>query len=763
MNISASYNAPPATVQTDARLAERIKLFMMLNTFETGGSERQFVAITNALRPERFDVRLGCVVRRGPLQESVGNVAEFPLGGSFLSLRAQRSRVALARHLRSEGIQIAHSFDFYTNLLLLPTARLAGVPVVIGSHRQLGDLLTPLKFRSQGIAFRFCDRVVCNSRAAAKRLLDQGLPERKIAIIPNGLDMGTFASATPALPAAPGTVRVGMIARMNERAKNHALLLRVAARLVPKFSNLQFVLVGDGPLRAQLEDLASQLGIANQVLFLGDRRDIPEVLASMDISVVPSRSESLSNAVLESMAAGVAVVATNAGGTPEIISDGENGLLVPPDRENELADAIERFVVQPALRMESARTGKEFAAGQFSLKSVTTRYESLYEELLGNKRGSEARKHFVSGTHLSRRIRVAIIGPSQRYVGGQSVQVEALLQNWREDREVEAHFVAADPEPPRPLRWVMRIPLLRTLVREPLYWCALWKDLKKTDIAHAFSASYWSFLLAPAPAYWIARRRKKRILIHYHSGEALDHLQRSRMARKILKRADALVVPSEYLADVFRKFDIPGKAIANVVDLKQFSFRPRTPLRPRLVCSRGFHRYYAVDDVVRAFGAIRKEHPDAVLYLLGAGQCEPEIRRLVQSLGVSGVEFTGSVAHGRIGSLYEKADIFINASRIDNMPVSILEAFASGTPVVTTAAGGIPYIVEHERTGLLSECGDWQSLADNVLRLLRDPALAALLASNARAELQRYTWESVRGQWLDTYRSLYSASSRDAT
>jgi L-malate glycosyltransferase len=755
MNVSASYDTPTSAMQMGMPGSDRLRLFMMLNTFETGGSERQFVAVTNALSRDKLELRLGCVARFGPLLEGVGNVAEFPLGGSFLSLRAQRSRVALGRYLRSEKIQIAHSFDFYTNLLLLPTARLAGISAVIGSHRQLGDLLRPLQFRAQAVSFRFCDRVVCNSRAAAERLLLHGIPEAKIVIIPNGLGPEIFASAAPALPVSR-MVRIGMIARMNARSKNHAIFLRAAARIVSKFSNVEFLLVGDGPLRPELEALARELGIADRVSFLGDRKDIPEVFASMDISVVPSASESLSNAVIESMAAGVPVVATNVGGTPEVISDGETGLLVPPDREDELANVIERFIAQPALRTACAQNGKELAVTRFSLKSVAERYEQLYMEVLAHRSKAEARVRQTSASVMRafHPLRVAIVGPSHRYVGGQSVQVDMLLRNWRNDREVDASFIAVDPEPPRGLQWVRRIPFLRTLLREPVYWSALWKGLKETDVAHVFSASYWSFLLAPAPAYWIARARKKRVLIHYHSGEAPEHLRRSRIARGILKRADCVVVPSGYLAHVFEKFDLPAKVIANVVDMQQFSFRPRIPLQPKLICSRGFHPYYAVEDVVRAFRAIQDKYPEAVLYLLGSGPSEREIRELVRSLRLSGVEFTGSISHQEIASYYDRADVFVNASRLDNMPVSILEAFASGNPVVTTAAGGIRYVVEHERTGLMCEPGEWQLLAEYVLRLLQEPGLASRLAANAYEESKKYRWESVRGEWLATYRSL---------
>src|ERR1035437_537139 len=125
-----------------ALLKSSSRLFLMVNNFETGGTERQFVTLTEELRHSSFQVSLGCISRKGPLAKDVGAVSEFDLGGSFHNLKAVRSGIRLARHLRREKISVAHSFDFYTNVLLITSASLARVPVVIGSHRQLGDLLT---------------------------------------------------------------------------------------------------------------------------------------------------------------------------------------------------------------------------------------------------------------------------------------------------------------------------------------------------------------------------------------------------------------------------------------------------------------------------------------------------------------------------------------------------------------------------------------------------------------------------------------------
>jgi glycosyltransferase involved in cell wall biosynthesis len=362
------------------------------------------------------------------------------------------------------------------------------------------------------------------------------------------------------------------------------------------------------------------------------------------------------------------------------------------------------------------------------------------------------------------KLRVGIVAPSLRWVGGQAVQADLLVRGWQNDPAVEAQLIRIDPQLPRWISWVEHIPYLRTLVRQPFYWRALWRHLGEVEIAHIFSASYWSFLLAPAPAWFVARMRGKKTLVNYRSGEASKHLREWRTALPVLRRADRLVVPSGYLVEVFRRFGLEAQVVPNVVDLSQFRYRRREPLRPELIFTRGFGSYYGADVVVRAFAIVKKTFPDATLRLLGRGQLEAPVRSLVTELGLTGVEFVGAVARDQIQRFYDSADIFINASWLDNMPVSILEAFASGTPVVSTAPEGIRYLVEHERTGLLSEPRDCEALALNVMCLLQRPDLAMRLADNAHQECLRYRWEAVRAQWLEVYQSmLFSRGSGNGT
>ena len=729
-------------------------VFLMTNSFETGGSERQFAALAQSLDPASFRVDIGCILTKGDFLEGLGDVTRFRVGGSLYGLQSMRSRFRLGRHLRSANISIAHAFDFYTNLMLIPVARMARLPVVIGSQRQIGDLLSPAQFRAQLAVLSWCDTVVCNSRAAAQRLIEHGLPEQKTVVIGNGLPGSCFAETAPAFPRRPGLLRVGMIARMNTRAKNHSAFLHAAARIRARFENVEFILVGDGPLRKDLEREAEETGLGTHARFLGDRRDISAVLASLDVSVLPSSSESLSNAIIESMAAGVPVIAYRVGGNPELIANGR-GILVAPGDKEELANAIELLLGDANLRTQLGEKAKNFAKANFTIEEMQKRHQELYSELLEKKRW-RPRIHAVDpgGRSIDRPVRVGIVAASLRYVGGQSVQAELLMQHWRNDPQIQTRLIPIDPPFPRGLKWVDRVPGLRTIVRQPFYLRALWRGLKEADVAHIFSASYWSFLVAPVPAWLVARVLGKRVLVHYHSGEARDHLRRFRTAVPALKRADLLVVPSGYLVDVFREFGLSAKAVPNIVDMSQFSFRIRNPLRPHLVCTRGFHRYYSIDVVVRAFAEVKQGFPEAVLDLVGGGPLDAEIRALVRQLGVQGVNFPGVASREQIARFYDDADIFINASWLDNMPVSILEAFAAGTPVVSTAPEGMRYLVDHERTGLLSETGDASALANNVIRLLKDADLASLLATNAHEESRRYSWENVRQQWLDVYDSF---------
>ena len=357
-------------------------------------------------------------------------------------------------------------------------------------------------------------------------------------------------------------------------------------------------------------------------------------------------------------------------------------------------------------------------------------------------------------TAPSRRLRIAIVAPSMEILGGQAVQAERLVRAWSGDPDVHAWLVPINPAPPAPFRFAARVKYLRTVVTQLTYWPLLLRELRRADIVHVFSASYFSFLLAPLPAVLIARLLGKPVVMNYRSGEGPDHLKRSRVARATLRAVDRNAVPSRFLRDVFAQFGIASEVIPNIVDLERFAYRPRGPLHPRLLSTRNFEPLYNVACTLRAFRLVQDRHPDAALVLVGAGSQDAPLRQLAASLGLRNVRFAGRVPPLEMWQHYADADIYLQTPNIDNMPASVLEAFASGCAVVATNAGGVPAILTDGVHGLLVGCDDHQAAADGILRLIAEPTLGSRLTASARESCEPYRWEAVRAQWVALYRGM---------
>ena len=333
------------------------------------------------------------------------------------------------------------------------------------------------------------------------------------------------------------------------------------------------------------------------------------------------------------------------------------------------------------------------------------------------------------------------------------MQARRLLDAWTNDPEIDAWLVPINPEPPRGLRWMRNIKYIRTIATQLTYWPRLARDLRRADVVHVFSASYWSFLLAPLPAIVVARLARRPILMNYRSGEAPDHLKRSRVARVTL-RAVPNVVPSRFLQEVFSSHAIEARVIPNIIDRERFAFRVRSPLRPRLLSTRNFEPLYNVACTLRAFARVQASRPDASLTLVGSGSGRAALERLAAELGLQHVAFVGAIAPDRIHRYYADADIYLQSPDIDNMPSSVLEAYASGLPVVSTNVGGIPAILTDGVHGLLAPPNDHEALARHVLSLLEDPLLVRRIVDAAYEATSDLVWQRVRSQWVDLYRGL---------
>ena len=362
---------------------------------------------------------------------------------------------------------------------------------------------------------------------------------------------------------------------------------------------------------------------------------------------------------------------------------------------------------------------------------------------------------------------MGLIGPLPPPSGGMANQTRQLAR-LLEQEGVAVEIVQVNA-PYRP-RWVGSLRGVREAFRLIPFLINLWRTAGRVQLFHVMANSGWSWHLIAAPAIWIAKLRHVPVVLNYRGGYAGEFFARSFFwVGPTLRLADRLVVPSAFLRQVFDSFGLTAEVVPNVIDLSRFT--PRAPAvvdearlpAPHIIVTRNLETIYDIGTALRAFAIVVETFPAARMTVAGSG---PELDNLValsRELGVAAqVTFVGRLDNDRIAELYQSADLFLNASVVDNMPISILEALASGVPVVSTDAGGIPFLVEHEKTALLVPPRDPRAMAHALVDLVNDPTKVARLAGAGRESVQQYTWHNVRGRLFAVYSALAPGSFHDA-
>ena len=358
--------------------------------------------------------------------------------------------------------------------------------------------------------------------------------------------------------------------------------------------------------------------------------------------------------------------------------------------------------------------------------------------------------------------RIALVGPLPPPAGGMANQTRQLSELL--EREGAAVTLVQTNAPYQP-RFVASIRGLRGLFRLVPYVFRLWRITGQVDIVHVMANSGWSWHLCAAPAIWVARWRRVPAVVNYRGGEADVFLARSSAAvRRTLRRAAALIVPSGFLQDVFERHGMAAGIVPNIIDLERFhAAQDANPATPgHLVVARNLEPIYDIPTALRAFALVRDVHPDVRLTVAGSGPERESLELLSRELGIEkNVVFCGLRDRDQMADLYRAATVVLNPSRVDNMPNSVLEAMASGVPVVSTNVGGVPFILRDDETGLMVPAGDPRAMADAALRLLDNPEVANRIAAAATRDVQQYAWTHVRQRWADVYRDA-AARGRDA-
>ena len=350
-------------------------------------------------------------------------------------------------------------------------------------------------------------------------------------------------------------------------------------------------------------------------------------------------------------------------------------------------------------------------------------------------------------------LRIALVGPLPPPAGGmanQTVQLHALL------RAAGAEVELVRVNPPWAPRSVAGIRGLRAALRLPPYLWRLWRAAGQAQLLHVMANSGWSWHLYAAPAIWIGRLRGKGVVVNYRGGEAEAFLARSAgLVGFSIRRAHAVVVPSAFLSGVFGRHDMATQIVPNIVDLQRFGPARNMPGRGEILIARHLEALYDHATALRAFALVRRELPRARLTICGEGPELERLKQLSRELRLDdAVHFAGKTGHAAMAGIYRRSDLMLNPSLADNMPNSVLEAWASGVPVVSTNVGGIPHLISDQVTGLLVPPGDHAAMAQAMLAVLRDRELAGALASAGLDEARRYTWNNVAPLLMAQYRRV---------
>ncbi len=369
-----------------APVSRPLRICFIIDELARAGTESQLLALIRHLDRRRFAPHL-CLLRGGNPTSRALEPDDCPVirldVGALCRPATLMKLWRFSGWLRHERIDVLQAYFPDSSYFGLTAARLAGVPHRLRTRNNIGHWLTPLHRRLGRVLNRLATATLTNCHAARTALIDSEAPDpNSVFVLENGVDLERFLDVPSLSPIAPATPRVGAVANLRQ-VKGIDVLLRAAAKLTVSHRSAHYCVAGNGEARTALEQEAADLGLTGQVELPGAIKDIPAFLSCLDVAVLPSRAEGMSNAILEYMAAGRPIVATAVGATPELIEDGKHGLLVPPGDDTALARAIGRLLDDRPLAIRLGTAARRRAAECYSRSAMVRRFEEFYRSLGG--------------------------------------------------------------------------------------------------------------------------------------------------------------------------------------------------------------------------------------------------------------------------------------------------------------------------------------------------------------------------------------------
>lgn len=745
----------------------------VIDDLRVGGAQAHLTRLVQELSRRGHSIEVACM---GPAQPAM--LSALPESAPVVSFRLSSIRtlafvaqfLALVRYLRRRRPAIVHTYLNTAGVFGLLAARLAGVPHIVTSRRDIGIFRSGrIRSLEAALSRRWAERVFCVCEAVARAVRrDEAIPENKLRVLLNGIDADGVA---PRSAHAGGPVRFGIVAAANRVEKGHREFVE-AAGLISRDVAAEFHLVGDGPLRPALEARVRDLGVGDHTIFHGERRDILAFLGTIDVVVIPSYTEGISNAALEAMAKGLPVIATAVDGNLETVADGETGILVPARDPQALAGAMSRYAADPALRAAHGRAGRARLDRLFTVGRMGDRYEEEYRQMLGKG---------------ARRPRVALVESSSG-MGGTAKYVRQLVDTLDSGRYESSVFARAavgwyrgieaagrvvyfggppGSSPPSSSRWRTYLGRARDLARMLPRFLYYRREFRRQaiDLVHTNNTVF-----EHVPALAAGRSLGIPVLCHLH-----DHVPLTRVERRAAPWADRFLVLSRAAREMYGRDLSPEKlhVAHNGLILSDYAperlpaadrklTRPAVGLVGRLVAWKGH------ETLIRAVPRVLERVPNATFYLIGEdpsgdGSTKERLLRLAAELGCErALEFTGWIDDPR-PLLAQLQVSVVPSTSPEPFGLVILESMALGVPVVASRHGGPLDIIDDGQDGLFHEPGNVEDLARQLLRLLTEPALSTAIVSKARETVaRRFSMQAVALQIAAHYDDLLAPSATAA-
>jgi glycosyltransferase involved in cell wall biosynthesis len=375
---------------------KQIRILQVIDSLNVGGTERQCVEIAQRINSGSFTMHLVTLDKDGPLYPVLIKtgipLTEFKMSRGFYHPKSILQILRLASFIRREKFHIVQTYGFYSTVPGVIAAKLARVPIVIASKRDMGEFLPRIKIKTEKILWRFCDKIVVNANRIKDYLIsEEKIPEGKITVIYNGVDLRKYVHESE-IGYTSKTNIVGMIANFRQQ-KDHRTFLDGAERVLKERLDVRFSLVGSGPFEDEMKRYARHIGVQDGVVFHGRRtgKELYDILRSFTISVLSSTNEGMPNAILESMAFGIPVIANPSGGIPELIEDGVTGFIFPSKRPDILAEKIIYLLNNKKIAEEIGKCGQSKVEQKFNYSLMCSQYKKLYETLKNHKQSFSIR------------------------------------------------------------------------------------------------------------------------------------------------------------------------------------------------------------------------------------------------------------------------------------------------------------------------------------------------------------------------------------